>query len=89
MRCSVRNADVLIFIGSSRKPMKLFHVEDGGLVIYVKHLAADRFKVPVYDEKSRSYPVEWRDLVIVVIGIQESPQQSFRRLRAERNVYTV
>ena len=88
-RRSVRNGDVFIFIGSSRKLMKLLHAEDGGLVMYVKRLEAGHFKVPEYDEKSRSYPMEWRDLVIMVEGIRESPGQRLRRLRAERNVYTV
>ena len=60
MGCSVRNGDVFIFIGSSRKLMKLLHAEDGGLVMYVKRLEAGHFKVPEYDEKSRSYPMEWR-----------------------------
>ncbi len=68
--------------------MKLLHVEDGGLVMYVKHLEAGHLKISEYDEKSRSYPMEWRDLVIMVEGIQESPGQHLRRLRAERNVYT-
>ena len=86
---SVRKGDVFIFIGSSRKLMKLLHAEDGGLVMYVKRLEAGHFKVPEYDEKSRSYPMEWRDLVIMVEGIRESPGQRLRRLRAERNVYTV
>ena len=89
MACSVRNGDVFIFIGSSRKLMKLLHAEDDGLVMYVKRLEAGHFKVPEYDEKSRSYPMEWRDLVIMVEGIRESPGQRLRRLRAERNVYTV
>lgn len=88
MGCNVRNGDVFIFIGSSRKLMKLLHAEDGGLVMYVKRLEAGHFKVPAYDE-SRSYPMEWRDLVIMVEGIRESPGQRLRRLRAERNVYTV
>ncbi|MBV4046275.1 transposase, partial [Bacteroides xylanisolvens] len=69
--------------------MKLLHAEDGGLVMYVKRLEAGHFKIPEYDEKSRSYPMEWRDLVIMVEGIRESPGQRLRRLRAERNVYTV
>lgn len=68
--------------------MKLLHAEDGGLVMYVKRLEAGRFKVPAYDEKSGSYPMEWRDLVIIVEGIQEYPQQRLKRLRAERRVYT-
>lgn len=87
--CSVKNGDMFIFISSSRKLMKLLHAEDGGLVVYVKRLEAGRFKVSAYDKKSRSYPMEWRDLVIIVEGIQESPQQRLKRLRAERDVYIV
>ena len=89
MGCNVKNGDVFIFIGSNRKLMKLLHAEDGGLVMYVKRLEAGRFKIPIYDKESRSYPMEWRDLVVMVEGIQESPENRLRRLRAERNVYSV
>ena len=57
MGCSVKNGDVFIFIGSSRKLMKLLHAEDGGLVMYVKRLEAGRFKIPVYDRETKSYPM--------------------------------
>ena len=53
MRSDVRNGDVFIFIGQSRKLMKLLHAEDGGLVMYVKRLEAGRFKLPEYDENTR------------------------------------
>ena len=86
---SIRNGDVFIFIGSSRKLMKLLHAEDGGMVMYVKRLEAGRFRVPEYDENTRSYPMEWRDLVVMVEGIQESPDQRLRRLRAQRSEYVV
>lgn len=36
MKSEVKNGDVFIFIGSSRKLMKLLHAEDGGMVMYVK-----------------------------------------------------
>lgn len=36
MNSEVRNGDVFIFIGSSRRLMKLLHAEDGGMVMYVK-----------------------------------------------------
>ena len=75
MKSDVRNGDVFIFIGSSRKLMKLLHAEDGGMVMYVKRLEAGRFKLPEYDEQSNSYQMEWRDLVVMVEGIQESPGQ--------------
>lgn len=86
---SVKNGDVFIFIGRSRKLMKLIHAEDGGLVMYVKRLEAGRFKTPSYDKESQSYNMEWRDLVIMVEGIQEMPETRLRRLRALRNEYTV
>ena len=38
MNSEVRNGDVFIFIGSSRRLMKLLHAEDGGMVMYVKRL---------------------------------------------------
>jgi hypothetical protein len=89
MGCSVKNGDVFIFIGSSRKLMKLLHAEDGGLVMYVKRLEAGRFKIPVYARETKSYPMEWRDLVVMVEGIQESPENRLRRLRTERKEYIV
>ena len=55
--------------------MKLLHAEDGGMVMYVKRLEAGRFKLPEYDENTQSYQMEWRDLVVMVEGIQESPDQ--------------
>lgn len=87
MGCDVRNGDVFIFIG--RRLMKLMHAEDGGMVMYVKRLEAGRFKLPEYDEGTRTYSMEWRDLVVMVEGIREDPAHRLRRLRAERNSYSV
>lgn len=39
-RSYVKNGDVFIFIGQSRRLMKLLHAEDGGMVMYVKRLEA-------------------------------------------------
>ncbi len=85
----VRNGDVFIFIGSSRRLMKLLHAEDGGMVMYVKRLEAGRFRIPEYDGDTKSYPMEWRDLVVMVEGITEDPAARLRRLRAERVEYHV
>jgi transposase len=86
---NIKHGDVFIFIGSDKKLMKLLHAEDGGLVMYVKRLEAGRFKLPSYDEASKSYPMEWRDLVLMVEGIQESADMRLKRLRAERNTYSL
>ena len=89
MGYNIKHGDVFIFIGSDKKLMKLLHAEDGGLVMYVKRLEAGRFKLPSYDEASKSYPMEWRDLVLMVEGIQESADMRLKRLRAERNTYSL
>ena len=89
MGADVKNGDVFIFIGSNRRLMKLLHAEDGGMVMYVKRLEAGRFRVPEYDPESKSYPMEWTDLVVMVEGITEDPASRLRRLRAERREYRV
>lgn len=89
MHGEVRNGDVFIFIGGSRRLMKLLHAEDGGMVMYVKRLEAGRFKLPEYDPQTQSYRMEWRDLVLMVEGIQEDPARRLRRLRAQRTEYSV
>lgn len=89
MGCQVMNGDVFIFIGSSRKLLKLLHAEDGGLVMYVKRLESGRFRIPPFDERTQTYPMEWRDLVVMVEGIMENPDQRLRRLRAQRKEYVV
>lgn len=89
MNGDVCNGNVFIFIGSSRKLMKLLHAEDGGMVMCVKRFEAGRFKIPEYDENTRSYSMEWRDLVVVVEGITEDPATRPRCLRAERTEYHV
>lgn len=89
MKHDVCNGDVFIFIGGSRQLMKLLHAEDGGMVMYVKRLEAGRFKIPEYDAKTNSYPMEWRDLVMMVEGISENPATRLRRLRAERKEYHI
>ena len=64
MKSEVRNGDVFIFTGSGRKLVKLLHAENGGMVMYVKHLEAGRFRLPEYVPETDSYPMEWRDLVM-------------------------
>ena len=81
----VRKGDVFIFVNRTKTTMKLLHAEDGGLVMYVKRLEQGTFRMPQYDEPSRSYPMEWCDLVIMVEGIKENPESRLKRLKALRN----
>ncbi len=84
MGCEIRFGDVFIFVSRSRTTIKLLHAEDGGLVLYIKRLEEGTFRVPDYDPASRSYPMQWRDLVMMVEGISEDPARRLRRLKATR-----
>lgn len=64
--------------------MKLLHAEDDGMVLYVKRLEEGTFRLPAYDSRSRSYPMEWRDLVMMVEGISDNPNERLKRLKASR-----
>ena len=69
----VRLGDVFIFINRSRTTMKLLHAEDGGMVLYVKRLEEGTFRL-----------MEWRDLVMMVEGISDNPNERLKRLKASR-----
>lgn len=88
MGYDVRLGDVFIFVNGRRDTMKLLHVEDGGLVLYIKRLEEGTFRLPAYDVKSRSYPMEWRDLVMMVEDMQDNPNERLKRLKAVRKEYS-
>lgn len=64
--------------------MKLLHAQDGGMVLYVKRLEEGTFRLPSYDSASRSYPMEWRDWVMMVEGINDNLSDRLKRLKASR-----
>lgn len=84
MGYDVRMGDVFIFINRQRTTMKLLHAEDGGLVLYIKRLEEGTFHLPSYDKESKSYPMQWRDLVLMIKGINDEPSNRLKRLKAFR-----
>ena len=84
MGYDVRLGDVFIFINRQRTTMKLLHAEDGGLVLYIKRLEEGTFRLPSYDKENKSYPMQWRDLVLMVEGINDEPSKRLKRLKALR-----
>lgn len=38
----------------------------------------------IFINRSRSYPMEWRDLVMMVEGISDNPNERLKRLKASR-----
>ena len=84
MGYDVRLGDVFIFINRQRTTMKLLHAEDGDLVLYIKRLEEGTFRLPEYDQQSRSYPMEWRDLVMMVKGINNGSAKRLKRLKKKK-----
>lgn len=84
MGSDVHFGDVFIFINRSRTTIKLLHAEEGGLVLYMKRLEEGTFRIPSYDSTTKSYPMTWRDLVLMVEGISENPALRLKRLKAMR-----
>ena len=84
MGYDVRLGDVFIFINRQRTTMKLQHAEDGSLVLYIKRLEEETFRLPEYDQQSKSCPMEWRDLVMIVEGINNGSAKRLKRLKALR-----
>ena len=62
--------------------MKFLYAEDDGLVLYIKRLEEGTFRLPEYDQQSKSYPMEWRDLVMMVEGINNGSAKRLKRLKA-------
>lgn len=81
MGYDVKQGDVFIFINRNRTTIKLLHAEYGGLVLYIKKLEEGTFRLPSYDKESKSYPMEWRDLVIMIEGISDNPLKRLKRLK--------
>ncbi len=75
----IRSGDVFIFYNRFRTKIKLLHAEPGGLVLYEKLLEEGTFKIPAYDPATRSYPMTWSDLVVMVEGINEDVSKGRQR----------
>ncbi len=70
MHRDVRSGEVYIFINRSQTIMKILHMEYAGLVIYHKKLESGRFKLPAYDENTRSLSMGWGDLQLMVQSVK-------------------
>lgn len=76
------NGDVYIFVGKSRKIMKILHWERGGYVMYYKRLEQGRFHSKIFCKDSVGFrSIRWDELVLLMEGI--SPNVA-RRHRYER-----
>ena len=87
MESDVRNGDVFIFINGKKTTMKLLHAEIGGLVLYQKRLEQGTFRMPEYDQETKSFAMTRSELVLMVEGIKEDPNGRLKRLKKIKNYY--
>lgn len=74
---------VYIFVGKSRKIMKLLHWERGGFSMYYKRLEQGRFHPRIFLRQGIGFwSLRWDELVLLMEGI--SPKV-VRRLRYEKD----
>ncbi|MDF1573511.1 MAG: IS66 family insertion sequence element accessory protein TnpB [Bacteroidales bacterium] len=83
MHRNVRGGEVFIFINRRQTIMKILHMEYAGLVIYHKKLESGRFKLPSFDENTRSLTIGWSDLMLMV----QSVKPRTKKLRKKANYY--
>lgn len=75
------NGDVYIFVGRTRKVMKLLHWERGGYAMYYKRLEQGRFHPHIFPRNAIGFrSIRWDELVLLMEGI--SPKVA-RRQRFE------
>lgn len=78
--CAPCNGDVYIFMNKARNRIKFLHCELGGLVLYCKLLESGTFGMPSGLEKDAVSGIEWSELVMIVEGIIELPDNRRQRL---------
>lgn len=73
------NGSVYIFVGRSRKVMKILHWEYGGYTMYYKRLEQGRFHPHIFRcEKVGFRPIKWSVLVLLVEGISPNARRRHR-----------
>ena len=72
------NGDVYVFVGKSRKVMKVLHWERGGYTMYYKRLEQGRFHPRIFLRQGIGFrSMRWDELVLLMEGI--SPKVARRR----------
>ena len=82
--------EVYIFVGRSRKTMKLLHWERGGYAMYYKRLEQGRFHPRIFLRGGSGFrPLRWDELVLLMEGISPKVARGHRYgTEVERNMET-
>ena len=79
------NGDVYIFVGMSRKIMKLLHWERGGFAMYYKRLEKGRFHPRIFLRQGIGFrSMRWDELVLLMEGISPKVARRHRYVIEEK-----
>ena len=75
------NGDVYVFVGKSRKVMKILHWERGGYTMYYKRLEQGRFHPRIFLRQGIGFrSMRWDELVLLMEGISPKVARRHRFL---------
>ena len=60
--------EAFVFIGKSRKMVKILHRESNGLTMYVRKLATGRFRMPGLNTDRRTCTMNYSEFVRLILG---------------------
>ena len=60
--------EAFVFIGKSRKMVKILHRESNGLTMYVRKLATGRFRMPELNTDRRACTMNYSEFVRLILG---------------------
>lgn len=77
--------EAFVFIGKSRKMVKILHRESNGLTMYVRKLATGRFRMPELNTDRRTCTMNYSEFVRLILGekweIEGHFEENGRRLQ--------
>lgn len=80
------NGDVYIFVGKSRRIMKLLHWERGGYVMYYKRLEQGRFHPRIFLRQGTGFrSMRWDELVLLMEGISPKVARRHRYTKVTKS----
>lgn len=65
-----KDGSVFIFLGRSRKELRLLHYDGDGYELYSKRLdPGTRYRRPVFNASTGKYEIGWEDLLVLAGGV--------------------
>jgi transposase len=61
--------EVFIFLGKTRRQIKILHWENDGFILYHKKLEKGTYELPVYSSLEDRYHIGWQTFVLMLEGV--------------------